>query len=136
MEAPTPKRSAILTSSATDFTQSFRIAWERCTFTVTSLTPRSAAICLFRPPAATRATTSRSRWLRSLNLSRKVECDVFLCAPSAILFEGYGDGVEKILVPERLGKEVYGAGLDGADRHGNIAIAGEKNDRHVNFGFR
>ena len=61
---------------------------------------------------------------------------VFLCAPSAILFEGHGDGVEKILVPDRLSKEIYGTGLDGADRHGNIAIAGEKNDRHVNFGFR
>ena len=33
----------------------FRMALARCTFTVTSLNPSSAAICLFRFPAATLA---------------------------------------------------------------------------------
>ena len=42
----------------------FRIAFARCTFTVTSLNPSSAAICLFSFPAATLAITSRSRRLK------------------------------------------------------------------------
>jgi hypothetical protein len=65
--------TAILTKSATDLARNFRIAVARCTFTVTSLTPKSAAICLFKAPAATRATISRSRALSELKLSRKAE---------------------------------------------------------------
>ena len=53
----------------------FRMALARCTFTVTSLNPSSAAICLFRFPAATLAITSRSRPLRDSRCSRIVECN-------------------------------------------------------------
>ena len=131
-----PMRSMSLTSSATDFTRNFRMALARCTFTVTSLTPRSAAICLFRPPEATRITTSRSRWLSDLKFSRNVECEFLLRAPRTVLFQGGGNGVEEILVTKGLGEEVDGAGFHGAHRHGNISMAGEENDRYGNFGLR
>ena len=64
--------SIILTSSATDLACNFRIALARCTFTVTSLTPKSAAICLFSAPAATRAMTSRSRPLSDQSFPAKL----------------------------------------------------------------
>src|SRR6267154_2517372 len=56
--------SAILTSSANDLALSFRIIWPRWTFTVASLSPISAAICLLSLPAATSLITSRSRVVR------------------------------------------------------------------------
>jgi hypothetical protein len=89
--------SIILTSSATDLARNFRIALARCTFTVTSLTPKSAAICLFSAPAATWAMTSRSRPLSESKLSRKVAFFSSLCAfpprPPSLIW-GAGNGVD------------------------------------------
>src|SRR3974390_426008 len=55
--------SAIRLSSGSDRAFIFRIKWLRCTFTVDSVMPISAAICLFRRPAVTWIMTSRSRVL-------------------------------------------------------------------------
>src|SRR5256884_8547956 len=57
----TPTWSASRTSSATDPARIFSMTRARCTLTVFSQTRRSAAICLFSIPVATRANTSVSR---------------------------------------------------------------------------
>jgi hypothetical protein len=62
--AETPSLSATRTSSATDLAPILRITCPRWTFTVTSPTLRSAAICLFIRPVTTSAKTSRSRGVR------------------------------------------------------------------------
>src|SRR5207247_3367214 len=38
------------------------------------------------------------------------------------------DGVEEVLLAERLRQELHGAGLHGLDRHGDVAMPGEKDD--------
>ena len=55
--------SAIRPSSGSDLACIFRIRWLRWTFTVTSLMPKSPAICLLRRPRATWTMISRSRGL-------------------------------------------------------------------------
>ena len=45
-------------------------------------------------------------------------------------------GVEHVLVAERLGQEVDGAGLHGAHRHRDVAVAGHEDDRDVGVGLR
>jgi len=65
--------SAIFTKSASDLAPIFRVAWPRCTFTVISVTPISAATCLFNSPPVTHAMTSCSRGVRESNLARNAE---------------------------------------------------------------
>jgi hypothetical protein len=69
------RRSTILTSSANDFARILCMALARCSFTVTSLNPKLAAICLFSSPATIRVTTSLSRALNESRCSRNVEID-------------------------------------------------------------
>ena len=38
------------------------------------------------------------------------------------------DGVEEVLLAERLRQELHGAGLHGLDRHGDVAMPGEEDD--------
>jgi len=52
---------SFLTTSGTDSAPSFRMAWDRWIFTVTSLRHNRSAICLFIHPSATSRMTSRSR---------------------------------------------------------------------------
>src|ERR1700730_15688755 len=60
--------SAILTSSAKAPARIFRITWPRWTFTVASLSPNSAAICLLRRPATIITITSHLRGVYLSNL--------------------------------------------------------------------
>src|SRR5438309_3517491 len=59
-----PSRDAKRTRSATEPACIFVITCARCSLTVASLVPSSAAICLLRRPATMRASTSRSRGVR------------------------------------------------------------------------
>src|SRR5260221_524598 len=59
-----PSWSARRTSWARPAACIFRITWRRCILTVISLTPSSPAICLFKRPAITSASTCRSRAVR------------------------------------------------------------------------
>ena len=124
--------SIILTKSATVFARIFRMALARCSFTVTSLTPRSAAICLFRSPAATLAITSRSRELSDSKFFRKVECDSSPFAASPVLFQGRENRVQQVRPTERLGQKVDRPCFHRAHGHGNVSMAGNENDRYVN----
>jgi len=56
-----PNRSAAITSSAREVASILRIAFPRWIFTVISLMPTKAAICLFNSPETTNCMTSRSR---------------------------------------------------------------------------
>src|SRR5438552_1115195 len=73
----TPRPSASRTSSATEPARILSMTRARCTLTVFSTTPSSAAICLFSMPVTTRANTCRSRgvsvraraWISSVRAS-------------------------------------------------------------------
>ena len=57
-------------------------------------------------------------------------------AAGAVLFERRADRVEQILVAERLGQELDGAGLHRPHRHRDVAIAGDEDDRQLRLGLR
>src|SRR5262245_59712192 len=61
---PIPSRPAARTSSARDPACILAITCPRCSLTVASADPSSAAICLFSRPATTPVITSRSRGVR------------------------------------------------------------------------
>src|SRR5262249_30291877 len=52
-------------------------------------------------------------------------------AHRAVALDPASNGVEQILLAERLRQELDGAGLHGADRHWNVAVAGEEDDRQL-----
>src|SRR5262245_6912372 len=56
----------------------------------------------------------------------------FSLASRAIAFEAEVDRVQQVLVPDRLGQELDRPSLHGLNRHGNVAIRGNENDRHIN----
>ena len=53
-------------------------------------------------------------------------------APLPVAFDRRRDRVDHVLVAERLRQEVDGAGLHGADRHRNVAVAGHQDDGKMN----
>src|SRR5262249_42235256 len=52
-----------------------------------------------------------------------------------ITLERLADRVEHFLLAERFGQEIDGAGLDGLDRHGNVAVPGHEDDRDADLGL-
>ena len=97
-------------SSGKDFARIFCITWLRWTFTVISLTPRSPAICL---------------------LSRPV-----ILEPGAVASEADMNGVEQILVAERLRQKLDRTSLHRLHGHGNVAMPGDEDDRELNVSPR
>ena len=112
------------------------MTWPRWTFTVTRLSPSSAAICLLTRPATTSFMTSRSRSVSvavahlQLGEARRV------AAPCAVALDGRVDGVEQHLLVERLGEELDRAGLHRAHGHRNVAVPGDEDDRQSDACFR
>src|SRR5215469_1292813 len=60
---------------------------------------------------------------------------LLLLAPVAITMQSDLHRVEQVLLAERLGEELHRARLHGADRHRDIAVSGEKNDRQTDVGL-
>ena len=79
--AGSASRSAILTNSARELASILRIAFPRWIFTVISLIPTSAAICLFNSPVTTRCITSRSRGVKESNRPRRLANSVLSLSP-------------------------------------------------------
>src|SRR6267143_508356 len=52
-----------------------------------------------------------------------------LRACHAITIDRVANGVEQVLLAKRLREKLDGAGLHGPDRHGNVAVSGEEDDR-------
>jgi hypothetical protein len=66
----------------------------------------------------------RQRGKAILEVSR----EAFRGTPAAITANRRVHCVEHVLVAERLRQEVYGTGLHGPNRHGDIAVAGHQDD--------
>ena len=132
---PTLIRAIIFTRSANVLARIFRMARARWTFTVTSLNPSLAAICLFMSPAATLTITSRSRGLGESKCFRNVEFNRRFAA-GPILFQGPENRVEQVLATERLGQKVDCSCFHRAHGHLGVAMAGDENDRRVNASSR
>jgi hypothetical protein len=60
----------------------------------------------------------------------------FLLAPGAMPLEAQLDRVEQVLVAQRLGHELDGTALHRLDRHRDIAVAGDEDDRQAKPGLR
>src|SRR5215510_5196782 len=56
-------------------------------------------------------------------------------SPLAVAIERFSDSIQKVLLPNRLGKKLNRTGLHGLYRHWDIAIAGNKNDWNINVHF-
>ena len=109
-------------------TSSFSMARARCTLTVFSTMPSSAATCLFSMPRATRTATSFSRG------SQRFEAGLQRGSVGGGLEERPvpGDrrfnGGQQFLVAERLGEKVGGPGFEGFGRRRHIAAGGDEDD--------
>ena len=57
-----------------------------------------------------------------------------LAAPGAIALKRGKDGVKQLLIVEWLGQEIDGARLHGADRHGDVPMAGHEDNRNLHVG--
>ena len=137
-KAPAPQAGAesmptfcvIRTRSATESACIFFITRPRCTFTVFSAAPSSAAICLLSIPVTTRASTSRSRGVKicqpPLDLAPLGVLRERLAAPR----ERALDRVEQLLALQRLPEEVQRPALHRPHAHGNIPSSGDEDDGH------
>src|SRR5215471_14597580 len=115
-------RSAIRTRSANDFAAIFRMTLPRCTFTVISVTPISAATCLFNKPPVTQAMTSCSRGVKVENFLFRSE--------TALSFSSFTrdlDGVQEILIAKWFGQKLDSSSLHCLHGHGYIAMASDEN---------
>ena len=118
------------TSSATDFASILRMTCPRWTFTVTRLSPSSAAICLFTRPATTKLHDLPLA-LRELVVTRLQRREARrVAAPCAIALDGRMDRIEQHLIVERLGEELGRAGLHRTDGHRNVAVPADEDDRN------
>src|SRR5262245_6268244 len=72
--------------------------------------------------------TGRQRF----EISSKLRNRLFPSPPSAVPLERQLNGVQQILLPHWLGEELYCPSLHGSDRHRNITVPGDENDRNLN----
>src|SRR5437764_8238367 len=105
--------SAIFTRSARDRACIFLMRLPRWIFTVISLRPSSAAICLFMSPAVTSLITSRSRGLSDSWRLFQSRFRLLLLAPEPVAVDRCSDRVQHVLITKRLGQEIDGARLHG-----------------------
>ena len=98
---------------------------------VCSTVPRSSAICLFSWPVIdVLQHLAFARRERGQPLPDVVEFGAGLPL-MAVRLDGGADGLEEILVVDRLGEEINRAALHGAHAHRDVAVAGEEDDRDL-----
>ena len=57
-----------------------------------------------------------------------------LFAPRPIALQAGKNRIQHVLVAERLGEKIHGAGLHGAHGHGDVAMGRHEHDRHLHVG--
>ena len=117
------------TSSASEPASIFCMTCARWISTVRWLTPRSPATILFALPCVTRSSTSRSRGLRDARRSRIRSVWRRRARFSVSRDQRALHAIEQFLVAKRLLQEIEGAVLHGFDRHRDVAVAGDEDDR-------
>ena len=126
-----PSVSAIRTRSANDRAPIFFMTLPRCTLTVISLTPSSAAICLFIMSGRNEADDLLFSRCQRLETGSYFVNGLVLGAAFTVAFERNLNRIEEILIPERLGEEFDRARLHGAHRHRDIAVSADENDGNL-----
>ena len=76
------------------------------------------------------ASTSRSRGVSESRRSRILACSLERGAVARVALEGPLDAIDEILIAEGLLQEVEGALLHGLDRHRDVTVAGDEDDRN------
>jgi hypothetical protein len=114
---PNSERIAIGTKSANERASIFFMTVPRCTLTVISLTPSSAAICLFIRPAVTKPSIPCCFETRT-----RLQKSYFPGGTVTIALESEPNRIEKILFAEWFGQEFDRAGLHGTYCHRDIAV--------------
>ena len=94
-----------------------------------SLVPSSAATCLLSRPATILAITSRSRGVRESYRRRSSASSCRSRRAPRSRSIALPNRVEQILFAKWLRQKFDRAGLHGPDRHGNVAVPGEEDDR-------
>ena len=119
------------TRSASERAFIFSITRPRCAFTVISLIPSSPPTCLFRRPAHhQRHDLALPAAEQGVAIAQRLKLGLVAQLGGAAV-DGVPDGAEKDVFGERLGQELDRAGLHGAHRHGDVAVPGDEDDRHV-----
>ena len=103
----------------------------RWAFTVISLIPSSAAICLFNRPETTNAMVSRSRGVSDACESRSARNSRLASKRSAAALDRLPDGRQQHLIAEWLGQELHCPSLHRLHRGRHVAITGDEDDRHI-----
>ena len=99
-----------------------------------SLIPRSAAICLFSRPVTTKLITSRSRGLRTLVAELEFRQLFLIFQPPTVPRVAKRNRIKEVLITKRLRQKLDCPAFHRLDRHGNIAIAGNEDDRQLPLG--
>ena len=121
------------TSSASDFAFILRMTWPRWIFTVISVTPISPAICLFMSPVVTKRHDLLLARGQLFEQPLELLQALGFLAPFPVALERDGDGVEQILIAERLDQEIDGPGFHRPHRHRHVAVPGDEDDRYVDI---
>ena len=114
------------TSCARVLTSSFFMTCPRCTPTVRSLMPRSAAITLFMRPSATRSKTSLSP--KGLTAFPRGPVDPGRFVRIFVDVQRFVDAFQEIVLPERFANEIERSVTHGFDGHRNIAMPGDEDN--------
>ncbi len=126
-----PSRAAMFTRSANESAFILRITLPRWAFTVISLMPRVLPTCLFNMPDTTSTKdVSLASTERLVAFAQRGQLSLLRqggLAPRQRL----ANGAEQDLVVEGLGEELDGARLHGLNRHRDVAMPGDEDDRHV-----
>ena len=126
---------AILTSSGRESAPILRMSWLRWTFTVVSagsdlggdLLVEKAGNYQWQHFALPRGQPFKA-------LPQRGDF-VLLLASGCVPLQGEVNRVQQILIAEWFGQELDGSGLHGPDRHWDVTVAGNKDNRNGNVGL-
>src|SRR5262245_47438509 len=74
-------------------------------------------------------------WRQGIEAFLQFGNDLRFLPPGTIALDPRLDGIKQLLLAQRLGQELDGAGFHGSHRHGNVAVRADKYDWKVDVRF-
>ena len=100
-----------------------------------SLSPTSAATCLFIRPAVTSVMISRSRVVSDSNRPPEFGKQLLAIASLPVPFDRLRNGIQHVLLAKRLRQEIDRSCFHSPDRHGDVSVARYHDNGDVNIRF-